>query len=85
MTAARPQNYVASSGSIQNFGAYLGGTCSPFVTGLVVDRTGSFTMGLVIAAAISVMGAVVYLTVVKRPITEGELEPGVAGVRTSLS
>lgn len=75
VTAATPQNYVASSGSIQNFGAYLGGTCSPIVTGFVVDRTGSFTLALVIAAAISMMGAVVYLTVVKRPITEGELEP----------
>lgn len=75
VTAATPQNYVASSGSIQNFGAYLGGTCSPVVTGFVVDRTGSFTLALVIAAAVSVMGAVVYLTVVKRPITEGELEP----------
>jgi MFS family permease len=76
VTAATPQNYVASSGSIQNFGAYLGGTCSPVVTGLVVDRTGSFTLALVIAAAISVLGAVAYLVIVKRPITEAELEPG---------
>ncbi len=75
VTAATPQNYVASSGSIQNFGAYLGGACSPVVTGLIVDRTGSFTLALVIAAGISVMGAVVYLTVVKQPITEAELEP----------
>lgn len=79
VTAATPQNYIASSGSIQNFGAYLGGTCSPIITGLVVDRTGSFTLALVIAAAISVMGAVIYLTVVRRPITEAELEAKPAG------
>ena len=29
VTAAAPPDYVASSGSIQNFGGYVGGTCSP--------------------------------------------------------
>ena len=71
--AAAPQHMVASSGSIQNFGAYLGGACSPVVTGLIVDATGSFTLALVLAAAVSVAGAVVYLVVVKHPITEADL------------
>ncbi len=71
--AAAPQHMVASSGSIQNFGAYLGGACSPLVTGLIVDATGSFTLALVLAAAVSVAGAVVYLVVVKQPITEADL------------
>ncbi len=71
--AAAPQHMVASSGSIQNFGAYLGGACSPIVTGLIVDATGSFTLALVLAAAVSVAGAVIYLVVVQRPITEADL------------
>jgi hypothetical protein len=41
-----PQPYCASCSSIQNFGSYLGGACSPFVTGLVVDRTGSFVSAI---------------------------------------
>lgn len=73
VSAAAPQHMVASCGSIQNFGAYLGGTCSPILTGLIVDLTGSFTLALVLAAAISVAGAVIYLVVVKQPITEADL------------
>ncbi len=75
VSAAAPQHMVASCGSLQNFGAYLGGTCSPILTGLIVDLTGSFTLALVLAAGISVMGAVVYLTVVQRPITDADLLP----------
>ena len=60
VTAATPQNYVASSGSIQNAGSFLGGTCSPIATGLIVDRTGSFTLALLVAAAIAILGALVY-------------------------
>ena len=71
--AAAPRHMVASSGSIQNFGAYLGGACSPLITGLIVDATGSFTLALVLAAAISVAGAVVYLVMVRRPITDADL------------
>lgn len=74
VTAAAPQNYVASIGSLQNFGGYVGGTCSPIVTGIVVDMTGSFVLALVIGGAISLLGAVIYLTVVTRPITNTDLE-----------
>ncbi len=73
VSAAAPPNMVASCGSIQNFGAYLGGTCSPIITGIIVDVTGSFSLALVLAAAVSVAGAVVYLVVVQRPITEADL------------
>ncbi len=80
VTAAAPPNYVASIGSIQNFGGYLGGTCSPILTGFIVDVTGSFVMALVLGAAISLAGALIYLFAVTRPISGAELETGFARV-----
>jgi MFS family permease len=74
VTAAAPPNYVASIGSIQNFGGYLGGTCSPILTGFIVDVTGSFVMALVLGACISLAGALIYLLAVTRPISGKELE-----------
>jgi sugar phosphate permease len=74
VSAAAPPNYVASVGSIQNFGGYLGGTCSPILTGFIVDRTGSFVMALILGAAISLAGALIYFFVVTRPISGAELE-----------
>lgn len=67
-TAAAPQSCVASVGAIQNFGGYLGGTCSPIITGLVVDRTGSFVLALVFGASVALVGAVVYAMGVTQPI-----------------
>jgi MFS family permease len=61
VTAAAPPDYIASSGSIQNFGGYVGGTCSPIVTGIIVDVTGSFVLALLIGAGMAVLGALVYL------------------------
>jgi MFS family permease len=79
VTAAAPPDYIASSGSIQNFGGYLGGTCSPIVTGIIVDVTGSFVLALLIGAGMAVMGALFYLLLVTRPISGAELEdqPGI--------
>jgi nitrate/nitrite transporter NarK len=74
VTAAAPPDYIASSGSIQNFGGYVGGTCSPIVTGIIVDVTGSFVLALLIGAGMAVLGALVYLLVVTRPISGTELE-----------
>jgi cyanate permease len=71
---AAPPDYIASSGSIQNFGGYLGGTCSPIVTSVVVDVTGSFVLALLIGAGMAVMGASVYLLAVTNPISGTELE-----------
>lgn len=48
---------------------HLGGTGSP----IIVDLTGSFSLALVLAAAVSVAGAIIYLAVVQRPITEADL------------
>jgi MFS family permease len=74
VTAAAPPDYIASSGSIQNFGGYVGGTCSPIVTGVIVDMTGSFVLALLIGAGMAVTGALVYLLVVTNPISGTELE-----------
>lgn len=74
VNAVAPPDYVASSGSIQNFGSFIGGTCSSLATGMIVDATGSFTPALVVAAAISVGGALAYLLVVKRPIDGPRLQ-----------
>jgi MFS family permease len=75
ITAVSPQPYCASCSSIQNFGSYLGGACSPFVTGLVVDRTGSFVSALLIGAVVMTVGATIYYFMVVRPITETDLIP----------
>jgi cyanate permease len=53
---------------------YVGGTCSPIVTGIIVDMTGSFVLALLIGAGMAVMGALVYLLVVTNPISGTELE-----------
>jgi sugar phosphate permease len=65
VTVTAPPNYVASLGSIQNFGGYFGGSFAPLITGFVVQRTG---------AVVAVAAAVVYLVMVRRPITAASLE-----------
>lgn len=70
VSVAAPRRLVASLGSIQNFGGYFGGSAAPLITGLVVDRTGSFVNALLISAGVSLAGALIYLVVVKDPIPD---------------
>jgi MFS family permease len=65
---AAPSQYTASLGSIQNFGGYLGGALAPTVTGLIVQRTGSFSQALLLSAGLSVLSAAAYLLLVRQPI-----------------
>jgi nitrate/nitrite transporter NarK len=65
---AAPSQYTASLGSIQNFGGYLGGALAPVVTGLIVQRTGSFSQALLLSAALSSLSAIGYLFLVRQPI-----------------
>lgn len=65
VTVAAPRHLVASLGSMQNFGGYLGGSFAPVITGIVVDRTHSFVNALLISAAVAFAAALVYLFVVK--------------------
>ena len=69
VTATAPSGYVASLGSIQNFGGYFGGSFAPVITGKVVDLTGSFTLALLLGAVVAVASALVYLFVVREPIS----------------
>ena len=70
VSVAAPRRLVASLGSLQNFGGYLGGSLAPVVTGVIVDRTGSFVYALLIAAAVSLAGAIAYLVLVRAPIVD---------------
>jgi MFS family permease len=65
---AAPGQFTASLGSIQNFGGYLGGALAPAVTGLIVQRTGSFSQALLLSAGVSLFSAVAYLLLVRGPI-----------------
>ncbi len=73
-TTAAPPAYVASLGSIQNFGGYFGGSFAPVVTGLVVERTGSFAPALIAGAVVAAGSALIYLLLVRSPIPAASLE-----------
>jgi MFS family permease len=51
---------------IQNFVGNLAGITAPVITGVAVDRTGSFSAGFVIAALVALIGIVAYGVVVRR-------------------
>jgi MFS family permease len=61
---AGPHNIGRWAG-VQNLVGNLGGVVSPVVTGWVVQTTGSFKMAFVIAAGVLVLGASIYLFMVK--------------------
>lgn len=65
---AAPSQYTASLGSIQNFGGYLGAALAPTVTGLIVQRTGSFSQALMLSAVVSLISAAAYLLLVRDTI-----------------
>jgi len=65
VSVAAPRHLVASLGSMQNFGGYLGGSFAPVITGIVVDQTHSFVNALLISAGVAFAAALVYLFVVK--------------------
>jgi sugar phosphate permease len=71
---AVPANCTASIGSMQNFGGYLGGTLAPTVTGLIVQRTGSFALALTVAAVIGTVSAIAYFVLVRDPITSDQMD-----------
>lgn len=57
---------VASIGSIQNFGGFLGGACAPIATGILVGRFGGFFVALLVAAALTLLSAVMYGLLLRR-------------------
>jgi sugar phosphate permease len=68
-TAAAPPNRVASLGSLQNFGGFLGGSLAPILTGYIAEAY-SFVPALLTGAAIALLGAMSYLFLVRHPISE---------------
>jgi sugar phosphate permease len=69
-SVAAPANCTASIGAMQNFGGYLGGALAPTVTALIVGKTGSFVLALVVGTVIATAAALAYLFIVRDPITE---------------
>jgi sugar phosphate permease len=66
---AAPGNSTASLGAVQNFGGYCGGTIAPALTGFIVQKTTSFAPALHTGAAIGIVAALLYLVLVREPIT----------------
>ena len=64
-----PSNAVASLEAVQNIGGSLGGTLAPFLTGAVVQATGSFIPAFLLAGAIALACAMVYALMARRRIT----------------
>jgi len=62
-TAAAPANRVASLGSMQNFGGFIGGSLAPILTGFITG------------ACIAFVGALCYWFLVRSPIPDEE-QPG---------
>ncbi|WP_347554147.1 MFS transporter [Robbsia sp. KACC 23696] len=67
VSVAVPSRMVASLASLQNFGGYFGGAFAPLITGMVVQKTGSFTAALVISAVVAIGGALAYLFLTAEP------------------
>jgi MFS family permease len=73
VTAITPQAYCASAASNQNFAGFLGGTCSPILTGFIVDQTGSFVVALGLGAVITLIGAALFQFFMNTVIDETQL------------
>jgi sugar phosphate permease len=63
-----PGNTVATLEAIQNVGGSAGGSLAPYITGAVVQSTGSFTPAFLLAGAIAVISAFFYLFLARKKI-----------------
>jgi MFS family permease len=81
-TAAAPSNRIASLGSLQNFGGFLGGALAPIVTGYIAQSF-SFVPALLTGAAIAFLGALSYLFLVYKPIPASEAASRGTGLRAA--
>jgi sugar phosphate permease len=61
-----PDGYTGSLGGIVNFIANLIGIAAPIVTGIVVDRTGSFAGAFIVTGAVLIAGIFCYTVVLGR-------------------
>jgi D-galactonate transporter len=60
--------FVASIGSIQNFGGFLGGAFAPIITGFMISAQGGFTLALIVTGVLSLVSAVMYGLVLRKNI-----------------
>lgn len=74
-----PSRLVSSVTGIQNFGGFIGGMIAPVLTGIIVDKTGSFTLALTLCALIAFIGSLVYFFFVTEPIRD-TAAPNLSGV-----
>lgn len=68
-----PSRLVASLGSLMNCGGYLGGSIAPYVTGRIVDTTGSFVLALVVSAVVAIVAAIISSILIRNPIKETDI------------
>lgn len=61
---------TASVGSIQNFASFICASFAPIVTGFILDKTNSFNLALIICGCVTLLGAVSYIFLVKKPIID---------------
>jgi sugar phosphate permease len=61
----RTPKLVASMGSIQNFGGFLGGACAPVVTGIIIGHLGGFPTALTVTAILVLISAAMYGVVLR--------------------
>jgi cyanate permease len=69
ITVFSPQRCTGSLGALQNFGGYMGGSLAPIVTGLIVQKTGTFVPALYLGAGMSLFAALAYLVLIRGPVT----------------
>jgi MFS family permease len=60
--------YIASVGSIQNFGGFLGGAFAPIITGILISTSGGFPLALVITGCLALVSAIMYGLVLRKNI-----------------
>jgi sugar phosphate permease len=64
-----PANTVATLEAVQNVGGSIGGALAPFVTGALVQGTGSFVTAFVLAGSIAIACAVAYRYMTRQNIS----------------
>lgn len=65
-----PSRLITSVSGIQNFGGFIGGSFAPIITGIILDKTQSFTLALVVSAVVACLASLVYFFLVKKPIVD---------------
>ena len=60
MVDIAPPQFVASLGSLQNFLGNVGGALAPLVTGILLAKTKSFTVPLIVTACVALFAAACY-------------------------